>query len=80
MEQLLFTGYLRYEFEKSATGKEIWTVNVDGFESGQIGRDYNLSKLGQYHVKMDRRYSLAGLGNSMGLSCEGWDNWRAFNL
>jgi hypothetical protein len=46
MEQLLFTGYLRYEFEKSATGKEIWTVNVDGFESGQIGRDYNLSKLG----------------------------------
>jgi hypothetical protein len=39
MEQLLSTDYLRYEFEKSVTGKEIWTVNVAGFESRQIGRD-----------------------------------------
>jgi hypothetical protein len=71
MEQLFFTSYLRYETDKSATGKEIWTVNVDGFESRQIGRDYNLTKLEQYHLETNTWYSLAGLANSMGLSYEG---------
>jgi hypothetical protein len=66
LRTVLFTGYLRYKSERSATGEERYTVDIEGFGSRGIDQDYNLSTPGQYYVEPNWEVSLMIAGHVVG--------------
>lgn len=66
LRTVLFTGFLRYESDKTATGEERYTLDIDGFEGRGFAQDYKLSTPGKYHVESDSEVCLMVAGHVVG--------------